>query len=130
MKWFLVFFAPIACIIMLALPIWTSIFPWNEAKEKMNEMYPSEMAIQIAGALSSQGKSRSKSATYILLPGVLSSFKAITYDEQRNDGILKEEIIESTGALIGNILFIAALILTTIYWSIPTIKTTIRNGIS
>jgi len=96
----------------------------------MNEMYPSEMAIQIAGALSSQGKSRSKSATYILLPGVLSSFKAITYDEQRNDGILKEEIIESTGALIGNILFIAALILTTIYWSIPTIKTTIRNGIS
>ena len=40
MKWLLVFFAPIACICMLALPIWTSLYPWDEAKVKLNEKYP------------------------------------------------------------------------------------------
>lgn len=130
MKWFLVFFAPITCAIMLALPIWTSLFPWDRATERLYEMDPSTIAIQIAGASSSQGKFKSRSATYILIPNTFSSFKAIIYHEEQNNGISKEEIIESSGALIGNILFIAALMLTTVFWSIPTIKTAIRNGIN
>jgi hypothetical protein len=133
MKWLLLIFTPIGCVILLALPIWASFNPWDEAKEKLDEAYPEVTAIQIAGGSSEHwslgNKFESRSATYILFPHVFSSFKAVTFTEEKNDGILKGEIVESSGVLIWMVFFNTALILTTIFWTIPTIRTAIRNRI-
>ena len=134
MKWFIVMLTPIACFISFALPIWTSFYPWDEAKKKLNEAYSEVTAIQVAGGSSNhwsaEHKFESRSATYVLFPQVFSSFKAVTFYKENNNGILKEEISESTGVLIWMIFMDVALIMVTMYWSIPTIKTKISNGIS
>jgi len=126
MKWLAVFFMPIGFIIMLALPIWTSIKPWETAKEKLNEKYSPTLAVQIAGGSSShwtpEEKTESRSATYILFPQVFSTFEAVTFYEEKKNGELNQKIFESTGVLVWMLFFNSALILISIFWSYPKIK--------